>query len=162
MALWQSSFADSDQQKCATRLLKAWGGDLCPTCMGEILFDHRCDPHDIAIAKHTDTVRNVLRSTQLLDTIQSAHAYNRDSTEQPEPISMGPNFFLDAEGHSEKKNNDLNEDSRTTTPQKTMTTPTAQARTLTRLTHLKTRMTTRNDGFSLAGGEKANETSRYV
>jgi hypothetical protein len=78
--------------------------------MCEILFDHRCDPHDISIAKHTDTVRDVLRSTQLLDTIQSAHTYNRDSTEQPEPINMGPNFFLDAEGHSENEDNDLNED----------------------------------------------------
>jgi hypothetical protein len=110
MALWQSSFADSDQQKCATKLLKAWSDDLCPTCMSEISFDHRCDPSDISIAKHTDTVRNVLCSTQLLDTIQSAHAYNRDSTEQPEPISMGPNFFLDTEGHSESENNDFNDD----------------------------------------------------
>ena len=106
MALWQSSFADSDQQKCATKLLKAWGDDLCPTCMCEISFDHRCDPNDISIAKHTDTVRNVLRSTQLLDTIQSAHAYNRDSTEKPEPINMGPNFFLDAEGQDEDENED--------------------------------------------------------
>ena len=101
MALWQSSFADSEQQKCATKLLKAWGDDLCPTCMCEISFDHRCDPNDISIAKHTDTVRNVLRSTQLLDTLQSAHAYNRDSTEQPAPISIGYNFFLDAGGQSE-------------------------------------------------------------
>ena len=74
--------------------------------MSEISFDHRCDPNDISIAKHTDTVRNVLRSTQLLDTIQSAHAYNRDSTEQPEPISMGPNFFLDAEGHGEDEDDE--------------------------------------------------------
>ena len=41
MALWQSSFADSEQQKCATKLLKAWGDDLCPTCNCEISFDHR-------------------------------------------------------------------------------------------------------------------------
>ena len=101
MALWQSSFADSEQQKCATKLLKAWGDDLCPTCNCEISFDHRCDPNDISIAKHTDTVRNVFRSTRLLDTIESAHAYNRDSTEQPAPISIGYNFFLDAGGQSE-------------------------------------------------------------
>ena len=110
MALWQRSFADSDQQKCATKLLKAWGDDLCPTCMCEISFDHRCDPNDISIAKHTDTVRNVLRSTQLLDTIQSAHAYNRDSTEKPEPISMGPNFFLDAEGQGNDEDDESNDD----------------------------------------------------
>ena len=78
--------------------------------MCEISFDHRCDPNDISIAKHTDTVRNVLRSTQLLDTIQSAHAYSRDSTEKPEPISMGPNFFLDAEGQDEDENDDSNDD----------------------------------------------------
>ena len=55
MALWQSSFADSEQQKCATKLLKAWGDDdLCPTCMCKISFDDRCDPNDISIAKHTD------------------------------------------------------------------------------------------------------------
>ncbi len=54
--------------------------------------------NDIAIAKHTGTVRDVLRSTPLLDTIQSAHAYQRSSTEKPEPINMGPDFFLDAEG----------------------------------------------------------------
>lgn len=108
MALWQSSFADSEQQKCATKLLKAWGDDLCPTCNCEISFDHRCDPNDISIAKHTDTVRNVFRSTQLLDTIESAHAYNRDSTEQPAPISIGYNFFLDAGGQSE--GSDVNSD----------------------------------------------------
>ncbi len=55
-------------------------------------------------------MRNVLRSTQLLDTIQCAHAYNRDSTEQPEPISMGPSFFLDAGGHSENEDDDLRDD----------------------------------------------------
>ena len=110
MALWQSSFADSDQEKRATKLLKGWGDDLCPTCMSEISFNHRCDPNDISIAKHTDTVRNVLRSTQLSDTIQSAHAYNRDSTEQPEPISMGPNFFLDAGGQSENEDDDRRDD----------------------------------------------------
>ncbi len=64
----------------------------------------------LAIAKHTDSVRNVLRSTQLLDTIQSARAHNRDSTEQPSPISMGPNFFLDAEGHGEDKDDESNDD----------------------------------------------------
>ena len=110
MALWQSSFADSEQQKCATKLLKAWGDDLCPTCNCEISFDHRCDPNDISIAKHTDTVRNVLRSTQLLDTIESAHAYNRDSTEQPAPISIGYNFFLDAGGQSESSEANTDDD----------------------------------------------------
>ena len=110
MALWQSSFADSEQQKCATRLLKAWGDDLCPTCNCEISFDHRCDPNDISIAKHTDTVRNVLRSTQLLDTIESAHAYNRGSTEQPAPISIGYNFFLDAGGQSESSEANTDDD----------------------------------------------------
>jgi hypothetical protein len=43
-------------------------------------------------------VRDVLRSTPLLDTIQSAHAYQREITEKPEPINMGPDFFLDAGG----------------------------------------------------------------
>ncbi len=98
MALWQSSFADQEQQQCATRLLKSWGDDLCPTCMSELSFDHRCDTNNIAIARHTSTVRDVLRFTPLLDTIQSAHAYQRDSTEKPEPINMGPDFFLDAGG----------------------------------------------------------------
>ena len=50
--------------------------------------DHVCDTNDIAIAKHTSTVRDVLRSTPLLETIQSAHAYQRSSTEKPEPINM--------------------------------------------------------------------------
>ncbi len=66
--------------------------------MRELSFDHRCDTNDIAIAKHTNAVRDVLRSTPLLDTIQSAHAYQRDSTEKPEPINMEPDFFLDAGG----------------------------------------------------------------
>ncbi len=56
------------------------------------------DTNDIAIARHTSTVRDVLRSTPLLDTIQSAHAYQQKSTEKPEPINMGPDFFLDAGG----------------------------------------------------------------
>ncbi len=98
MALWQSSFADQEQQQCATRLLKSWGDDLCPTCMGELSFDHRCDTNNIAIARHTNTVRDELRSTPLLETVQSAHAYQRDSTEKPEPINMGPDSFLDAGG----------------------------------------------------------------
>jgi hypothetical protein len=66
--------------------------------MGELSFDHRCDTNDIAIARHTSTVRDVLRSTPLLDTIPSAHAYQRDSTDKPQPINMGPDFFLDAGG----------------------------------------------------------------
>ena len=66
--------------------------------MGELSFDHRCDPNDIAIARHTSTVRDVLRSTTLLETIQSAHGYQGDSTEKPQPTNIGPNFFLDAGG----------------------------------------------------------------
>ncbi len=75
MALWQSSFADAEEEQCATRILKSWGDDVCPTCLGELSSDHRCDTNDIGIAKHTSTVRDVLRSTPLLDTIQSAQAY---------------------------------------------------------------------------------------
>ncbi len=110
MALWQSSFADQEQQQCATRLLKLWGDDLCPTCMGELSFDHRCDTNDIAIAKHTNGVRDVLRTTPLLDTIRSAHEYQRQSTEKPEPISMGPAFFLDARGQDESDNESASAD----------------------------------------------------
>jgi hypothetical protein len=72
--------------------------------MGELSFDHRCDTNDIAIAKHTQTVRDVLRTTPLLDTIRSAHEYQRESTEKPAPINMGPNFFLDAGGQDESDN----------------------------------------------------------
>ena len=31
MALWQSSFADHEQQKCASRILKSWGDDVLPS-----------------------------------------------------------------------------------------------------------------------------------
>ena len=110
MALWQSSFADQEQQQCATRLLKSWGDDVCPTCMGELSFDHRCDTNDVAIAKHTQTVREVLRTTPLLDTIRSAHEYQRESTEKPEPINMGPDFFLDARGQDESDNESAMDD----------------------------------------------------
>ena len=110
MALWQSSFADQEQQKCATRLLKSWGDDLCPTCMGEISFDHRCDTNDVAIAKHTQTVRDVLRTTPLLETIRSAHEYQRDSTEKPAPINMGPDFFHDARGQDGSDNESASAD----------------------------------------------------
>ena len=110
MALWQSSFADQEQQQCATRLLKSWGDDLCPTCMGELSFDHRCDTNDIAIAKHTQAVRDVLRTTPLLDTIRSAHEYQRESTEKPEPINMGPDFFLDARGQDGSDNESARDD----------------------------------------------------
>jgi hypothetical protein len=74
--------------------------------MQEFSFEHRCDPNDIAIARHTDSVRNVFRSTSLLDIIQSAHAFERVDTEKPAPISMGPNFFLDAGVRSESENED--------------------------------------------------------
>ena len=121
MTLWQSSFADQEQQQCATRLLKSWGDDLCPTCMGELSFDHRCDTNDIAIAKHTNAVRDVLRSTPLLDTIQSAHAYQRDSTEKPEPINMGPDFFLDAGGRTEATTNPHKPIQNRNTPQQVKT-----------------------------------------
>jgi hypothetical protein len=85
--------------KASWRFGKApWMDGVCPTCMCEISFDHRCDPHDIAIAKHADSVRDTLRTTPLLDTIISAHAFERTGTEKPAPISMGPSFFHDAAG----------------------------------------------------------------
>ncbi len=83
IALWQSSFADAAQQQCATRCLKSWGDDVCPTCLGELSFDHQCDPSDIAIAQHASSVRDILRSTPLLQTIQSAYAFKRADTEKP-------------------------------------------------------------------------------
>jgi hypothetical protein len=72
--------------------------------MCEISFDHRCDPNDIAIAKHADSVRDTLRTTPLLDTITSAHAFERTGTEKPAPISMGSSFFLDAGGQDDTGN----------------------------------------------------------
>ncbi len=68
--------------------------------MCEISFGHRCDPNDIAIAKHANSVRDTLRTTPLLDRITSAHAFERRGTEKPAHISMGPSFFLDAEDES--------------------------------------------------------------
>ena len=56
-------------------------------------------------------MRDVLRSTPLLKTIQSAHAYQRDSTEKPEPINIGPNFFLDAGGQDESDDESARTDS---------------------------------------------------
>jgi hypothetical protein len=106
MALWQSSFADAAQQQCATRCLKSWGDDVCSTCLGELWFDHRCDPSEIAIAQNASSVRDKLRSTPLLQTIQSAHAFKRADTEKPAPISMGPIFFHDAEGQDNSENDD--------------------------------------------------------
>jgi hypothetical protein len=38
--------------------------------------------------------------------LESAHAFERADTEKPAPISMGPNFFLDAGGQSESENED--------------------------------------------------------
>jgi hypothetical protein len=55
----------------------------------------------------------------MLDTIISAHAYERTGTEKPAPISMGPSFFHDAEGqdnegneltHSESESNESTRD----------------------------------------------------
>ena len=109
MALWQSSFTDAAQQQCATRCLKSWGDDVCSTCLGELSFDHRCDPNDIAIAQHASSVRDILSSTPLLQTIESAHAFERTGTEKPAPISMGPSFFHDAEGQDDTET-DENED----------------------------------------------------
>jgi hypothetical protein len=106
MALWQSSFADAAQQQCATRFLKSWGDDVCSTCLGELSFDHRCDPSDIAIAQHACSVRDTLRSTPLLQTIQSAHAFERTGAERPAPISMEPSFFHDAGGQDDSENDD--------------------------------------------------------
>ncbi len=79
---------------------------MCLTCLGELSFDHRCDPNDIAIAQHASSVRDTLRSTALLQTIQSAHAFERKSTEKPAPISMRPSFFHDAEGQDDSENDD--------------------------------------------------------
>jgi hypothetical protein len=101
MALWQSSFADQEEQQCATRILESWGDDVCATCMCKLSFTHRCDPKDIAIAKHTNTVCDTIRNTALLDTIQSAHDLERTETDKPAPIQMGFNFFHDAEGQSD-------------------------------------------------------------
>jgi hypothetical protein len=85
---------------------------VCVTCMAcrcELYFTHRCDPKDIAIAKHTNAVRDTIRNTPLLDTIQSAHALERTDTEKLAPIQMGFNFFHDAEGQSDEKDEDENE-----------------------------------------------------
>jgi hypothetical protein len=101
----------SRSAKCASRILKSWGDDVCPTCLTELSFDHRCDPNDIAIAKHTDTVRDVTCSTALLDTIQSAHVFERASTEKPAHTSMGPNLFLNAGGHSDDEDESANAES---------------------------------------------------
>ncbi len=84
---------------------------MYPTCLTELSFDYRCDPNNIAIAKHTNTVRDVIRSTTLLDTIQSAHVFERASTEKPAPISMGPNFFLNDGGHSDDEDESANAES---------------------------------------------------
>ena len=85
------------------------GETMCSTCLGELSFDHRCDPTDIAIAQHASSVRDILSSTPLLQTIESAHAFERTGTEKPAPISMGPGFFHDAEGQDDRET-DENED----------------------------------------------------
>ena len=38
------------------------------------------------------------------------HIKQRDSTEKPEPINMGPDFFLDAKGQDESDNESANDD----------------------------------------------------
>ena len=80
MALWQSSFADQEQQQCATRLLKSWGDDLCPTCMGEISFDHRCDPNDIYIYRQAHERGE--RRTTFYTTARHHSKRSRVSTQQ--------------------------------------------------------------------------------
>jgi hypothetical protein len=82
------------------------GETMCSTCLGELSFDHRCDPSDIAIAQHASSVRDILSSTPLLQTIESAHAFERTGTEKPAPISMGPSFFHDAEGQDDSENDE--------------------------------------------------------
>jgi hypothetical protein len=84
------------------------GETMCAqsTCLCELSFDHRCDPNDIAIAQHASSVRDTLRSTPLLKTIQSAHVFERTGTEKPALISMGPSFFHDAEGQDDSENDD--------------------------------------------------------
>jgi hypothetical protein len=86
---------------------------VCSTCLGELSFDHRSDPNDIAIARHASSVRDILSSTPLLQIIESAHAFERTGTEKPAPISMGPSFFHDAEGQGDSENDeDENETAR--------------------------------------------------
>ncbi len=76
---------------------------MCSTCLGELSFDHRCDPNDIAIAQDASSVRKILSSTPLLQTIESAHAFECTGTEKPAPISMGPSYFHDAEGQDDRE-----------------------------------------------------------
>ncbi len=86
---------------------------MCPTCLDELSFDHRCDPNDIAIAQHVSIARDILCSTPLLQTIESAHAFERTGTEKPAPISIRPSFFHDAEGQDDNENDeDENETAR--------------------------------------------------
>ena len=77
--------------------------------MCELSFTHRCNPKDIAIARHTNSVRDTIRNTPLLDTIESAHALERTDTEKSVPIQMGFNFFHDAEGQSDREGEDEHE-----------------------------------------------------
>jgi hypothetical protein len=68
-------------------------------------------PISPSFAKHADSVRDTLRTTQLLDTIISAHAFERTGTEKPAPISMGPSFFLDAGGQDDTGNDSSQDES---------------------------------------------------
>jgi hypothetical protein len=84
-----------------------------PNMSWRMSFDHRCDPNDIAIAQHASSVQDILSSTPLLQTIESAHAFERTGTEKPAAISMGPSFFHDAEGQDDNENDeDENETAR--------------------------------------------------
>jgi hypothetical protein len=91
---------------------------VCPTCMCEISFDHRCDPNDIAIAKHADSVRDTLYTTPLLDTITSAHAFERtaQALRNPHPSAWDPASFSMLGGRTIRK----------TTPHRMRANPTIQ------------------------------------
>jgi hypothetical protein len=100
MALWQSSFADAVQQQCATRFLKSWGDDVCSTCLGELSFDHRCDPNVIAIAQHADSVRDTLRSTPLLQKVKVHTRLNAQAPRNLHPSVWDPASFTMLRGRT--------------------------------------------------------------
>jgi hypothetical protein len=77
--------------------------------MCKLSFTHGCDPNDISIARHTNTVRNTIRNTPLLETVQSAHVLERTDIEKPVSNQIGFNFFHDAEGQSDNEDEDGNE-----------------------------------------------------
>jgi hypothetical protein len=98
MALWKTHFPTEPENLCATRILDAWDEpNYCKTCVQPEGFNHVCRQDDRNVYQHVQKVKNVMKSTSMLNDIVQAHQ-PYTSTEENTSATIDYTFFSHAGG----------------------------------------------------------------